>query len=803
MKDKKFKDILHKCGFNISALDENKVKLNKDGTYTKDYTIHREQEEIEDYVYEADTWGASHSKNPKCDKYAFPDWDNYEEKPPEALLKLPHLRKAKPEGTSYRWIIEFEDSTPEEITALSKQMPAGFELLYHKKNIALRGGYGTGDLQYWHYKDSLTEWKFEEGKFPKTTIQKFKQLLGLETQTQSTKIDYEGYADGKIPEKGTRFKHYQGLTFKLAMEGKPHNEIYAICVKTARQCEFTDSRLNPLITSALKKYDEKTIKDTLFVRGLKLVKKLDEKELPEGQSKFDVLRSKLLSQDDLGMERYQTEQGEQELQSLIEWIIKHEAQEKNQITRVLTEALLEKFDIYFEPSSEDLFLWKGDHIDIDSVKNKNILNGTMEEYEQDLSPETVTNVIKKIQRQNKIFLDREQLNSKNGIGFNNGFYSFETEKLTPHNSENYNTSVIPMDYNPVELPEGEETTQITHKEGEETTERTVKELSAGQIKGIIGDTLYDQKLRECLSMQKGDTWVLDFEKYYTWYEFLGYSLFRDLKFDKGIFCYGRGQNGKGMFLEHWRGLLGEENCSSETTNDLTNNNFRTANLFGKVANIAPDVEYHELKRGSSKLKTLIRGERLTAERKKQHSFQFNNEAVIMVSGNIMPYSYDQSDGWFRSWILMEWTRQFLPGSNEFDADLEKKLKENTQDNQKILGFVVALGQKLNERGRFRFEQTPKENRKTWNERSDPLVLWQKERCTLGDEYELDKREGFADYEQWCFVYGLNPMKRKWFSRDMGLEFEEGFPKDGKRDTYRVFMGIRLKADNPDLTEGTD
>ncbi|MGQ0452340.1 thymidine phosphorylase, partial [Bacillus sp. SS-TM] len=96
-------------------------------------------------------------------------------------------------------------------------------------------------------------------------------------------------------------------------------------------------------------------------------------------------------------------------------------------------------------------------------------------------------------------------------------------------------------------------------------------------------------------------------------EILGYILFRRNEFAATFILTGNGSNGKSSYLKIIRQLVGEENASSLDLNEL-DQRFKTAELFGKLANIGDDIGKGYIKE-SSVFKKLSTGETLNVERK--------------------------------------------------------------------------------------------------------------------------------------------------------------------------------------------
>ena len=83
-----------------------------------------------------------------------------------------------------------------------------------------------------------------------------------------------------------------------------------------------------------------------------------------------------------------------------------------------------------------------------------------------------------------------------------------------------------------------------------------------------------------------------------------------------------------------RQLLGEENIASLDLKEL-GDRFKTAEMFGKLANIGDDIG-DEFIANPAIFKKLVTGERVSAERKGQNPFEFNNYSKLLFSANNIP-----------------------------------------------------------------------------------------------------------------------------------------------------------------------
>lgn len=140
------------------------------------------------------------------------------------------------------------------------------------------------------------------------------------------------------------------------------------------------------------------------------------------------------------------------------------------------------------------------------------------------------------------------------------------------------------------------------------------------------------------------------------WEMLGYLMLSGNPLQVAFMLYGSGGNGKGTLLRVMTDLLGHENVANESLDDLNGNRFRSANLFGKIANIAGDIDstYQE---STAAFKKITGEDEITAERKNIDSFKFENWAVPVFSANKFPGSADVTEGYLRRWVILHFHKR--------------------------------------------------------------------------------------------------------------------------------------------------
>ncbi|MCG3561878.1 phage/plasmid primase, P4 family, partial [Klebsiella pneumoniae] len=132
-------------------------------------------------------------------------------------------------------------------------------------------------------------------------------------------------------------------------------------------------------------------------------------------------------------------------------------------------------------------------------------------------------------------------------------------------------------------------------------------------------------------------------------EIIGYCFYRSYApFQCITILQGSGENGKSTFLNILTKILGQNNVSNMTLQDLGNkqNRFASSNLYQKLANLFADIDAEFIK-STGLLKALTGGDRLSAEQKGKDAFMFINFAKLIFSANELPPFSDFTVGFNR------------------------------------------------------------------------------------------------------------------------------------------------------------
>lgn len=273
-------------------------------------------------------------------------------------------------------------------------------------------------------------------------------------------------------------------------------------------------------------------------------------------------------------------------------------------------------------------------------------------------------------------------------------------------------------------------------------------------------------------------------------EFFGYCLLRNYPIQKSFMLVGSGGNGKSTLLTLLKTFLGVENVTSLSLQELEDNHFAGANLLGKLANIYADLPPKALA-STGKIKMLTGGDIITAEKKFGGFVSFINYAKMIFSTNQMPMSYDDTDAFYRRWVIVNFP-------HSFDETKGKGLINTLTTPEELSGLLnVALCglQRLLDNGRFSNQKQIDEVREQYVRMSDSIqgFIWD---C-LDQNFDnfIEKKELYTIYGKYCKSRSLPiSSEKRFFTRfPMMCKVEEFRPEVDKK-RVQAYMGIILKID---------
>jgi putative DNA primase/helicase len=280
-------------------------------------------------------------------------------------------------------------------------------------------------------------------------------------------------------------------------------------------------------------------------------------------------------------------------------------------------------------------------------------------------------------------------------------------------------------------------------------------------------------------------------------EFLGYCLLRNCKFEKAMMLVGEGANGKSTFLYVLTRTLGKQNVSSIPLQVIANNRFALAELYGKMADVYPDLPAVALK-DTGLFKSLVTGEMISGEYKFRGRFDFEPYAKLLFSCNKMPQTPDDTDAFFRRWLILAFPNQFLADNPKTDPNLKEKLT-TPEELSGILNWALEGLQHLLKQGKFSTGETVEQTRDRYTLLSNPVRAFAEKRLVVASGKVETKEAVYNAYIQFCGEHNLPTISKNVFS----MQLPQYIACSDTRTTIlgeqtRVWRDIKLVKDVKDV-----
>jgi len=251
----------------------------------------------------------------------------------------------------------------------------------------------------------------------------------------------------------------------------------------------------------------------------------------------------------------------------------------------------------------------------------------------------------------------------------------------------------------------------------------------------------------------------------TLYEIIAYCCYRDYPIQT-LFClFGSGRNGKSCFLRIIRKFIGSTNVISTELDRLCSaqNRFESFKLYKKLVCLMGETDFNRLDQ-SSTLKKLTGGDLIGYEKKGKDPFDDINYAKLIIASNSLPVSSDTSEGFYRRWCIIMFNNQFKEG-----RDIVLDIPEEEYSN--LARKCVEILPELLKKGAFTGQGTIEERTERYIKASNPLTIFIRERCEVGDYYYMEYSKLYISYIQYLKKNKKRKVMRKEFKAVLE---EEGF-----------------------------
>ena len=275
-------------------------------------------------------------------------------------------------------------------------------------------------------------------------------------------------------------------------------------------------------------------------------------------------------------------------------------------------------------------------------------------------------------------------------------------------------------------------------------------------------------------------------------KYIGYTLSGEVTDQSFLLLHGNGSNGKSVFLNTIRHLLGEyavntpfstfETQYGNATNDL-------ANLSGSRLVTSSELSGQKDKINEERLKVISGGDTITARFLYQEYFEYNPQFKLFLAMNRLPNVKDQSLGFWRRVRIIPFNVIFK-GDNR-DRFLESKLKKEVQG----IANIAIEGYKQYKKEGLKPPNIVIGAVNQYRGDNDLLQRFINSECIFGD-YDIKANSFYEHLIKWIKSNfdDIEPITKTKLGRDLN-----NFPniKKTKKRGERYYSGLKIRRENND------
>lgn len=271
---------------------------------------------------------------------------------------------------------------------------------------------------------------------------------------------------------------------------------------------------------------------------------------------------------------------------------------------------------------------------------------------------------------------------------------------------------------------------------------------------------------------------------------LGYSLTGSTREQVMFILFGKGRNGKSIFVEVISEILGDysNNMQAKSLMVKKNDNVNTDIARLSKARFVTSSEPNEgFRFDEGLIKQLTGGDKVTARFLYAEEFEYTPKFKIWVSTNHKPIIRGTDDGIWRRLVLIPFDVQ-IP-EEKVDKDLKYKL---LREAPAILNWMAEGAYMWMQEG-LEMPDKLKVASKAYRTEMDVIEQFIEDECKRVDDGKEKANELYELYKQWANNNGNYKMSNK----DFGIKMKEKF-KYKKTNSGMFYFGLKIPSKYPGL-----
>jgi len=295
-------------------------------------------------------------------------------------------------------------------------------------------------------------------------------------------------------------------------------------------------------------------------------------------------------------------------------------------------------------------------------------------------------------------------------------------------------------------------------------------------------------------------------------ELIGYCLLKEYRYETAFMFYGsNGRNGKSKLLSTIEALLGAENITNISLQEIEKSHFSLSDLHNKLVNISPEISKSAIN-NTGTFKQLTGRDRIAADRKHKTIIKFVNYAKMIFTSNELPPINTNSDAFWLRWLVIEFPHQFLSKKEYNILSDEEKKKSKIQDTEIInklttqeeleglLVWALEGYQRLSKNRDFTNDRTANDVKKDWSMRSNSVLAFSEDNIMVDYDGYITKKDFRISYINFCKKNKIKPLSDKVIKITLENEFganpnRKWITEGDEQNQYWIWDGISFRGDS--------
>lgn len=252
----------------------------------------------------------------------------------------------------------------------------------------------------------------------------------------------------------------------------------------------------------------------------------------------------------------------------------------------------------------------------------------------------------------------------------------------------------------------------------------------------------------------------DADKQKVFAEYCGYIFIKPsiLKLEKMLILYGTGANGKSVFFEILNALLGTENFSSYSLQDLTDDKgYHRAKIADKLVNYASEING---KLETDIFKQMASGEPLSVRLPYGEPFIINDYAKLIFNCNELPKDVEHTNAFFRRFLIIGF--DVTIAEDKQDKELSNKIVNNELSG--VFNWILQGLERLLTQKNFSKCEAINNARTDYEKQSDSVKMFIEDFEYTTSTYYTAISDLYGHYKDYCIEDGFHKVNKSNFMK---------------------------------------